>query len=134
MGGHLLEDVATEEVRRRERLVAVDDEALLICPWASRSPFHLRVIPRAPAPRFEEAEGGAAMIATALRALGGALGGVPQLNLWVRTAPRGTEEFCWHIDILPRLTIRAGFELGTGVDINTYPPERAAADLREALA
>ena len=34
---------------------------------------------------------------------------------------------------LPRLTIQAGFELGTGVDINIYPPERAAADLREAL-
>ena len=48
MGSHLLADVATEEVRRRERLVAVDDEALLVCPWASRSPFELRVIPRTP--------------------------------------------------------------------------------------
>ena len=38
MGGHLLEDVATEEIRRRERFVAVDDEAMLIAPWASRSP------------------------------------------------------------------------------------------------
>ena len=73
------------------------------------------------------------MIATALRALAGALGGVPQLNLWVRTAPRGAEEFCWHIDIVPRLTIRAGFELGTGVEINVYAPERAASDLRAAL-
>ena len=33
----------------------------------------------------------------------------------------------------PRLTVRAGFELGTGVDINVYPPERAAADLRLVL-
>ena len=76
-------------MRRRERLVAIDDEALLVCPWASRSPFELRVIPARPAPRFEEDEAGAAMIATALRALGRALGAVPQLNLWVRTAPRG---------------------------------------------
>ena len=73
------------------------------------------------------------MIATALRALAGALGAVPQLNLWVRTAPRGADEFCWHVDIVPRLTIAAGFELGTGVEINVYPPERAAADLRAAL-
>ena len=73
------------------------------------------------------------MIATALRALAGTLGALPQLNLWVRTAPRGAGEFCWHIDLLPRLTNRAGFELGTGVEINVYPPERAAADLREAL-
>ena len=58
MGSHLLEDVATEEVRRRERLVAIDDEALLICPWASRSPFELRVIPRRAEPRFEQGRGG----------------------------------------------------------------------------
>ena len=133
MGAHLVEDVAAEEIRRRERLVAVDDEAVLVAPWASRSPFHLRLMPRAPTARFEDSEGGAAMLGTALRALGTALGGMPQLNLWIRTAPRGTEEFCWHLEILPRLTVRAGFELGTGVDINTYAPERAASDLREAL-
>ena len=48
MGSHLLGDVTVEEIRRRERLVAVDEEAVLICPWASRSPFELRVIPREP--------------------------------------------------------------------------------------
>jgi UDPglucose--hexose-1-phosphate uridylyltransferase len=133
MGSHLLGDVAVEEIRRRERLVAVDDDAMLICPWASRSPFELRVVPRRPAARFEDDGAGTAMIQTALRALGGALGTVPQFNLWVRTAPRGIDEFCWHVDIVPRLTIRAGFEQGTGVEINVYPPERAAADLRAAL-
>ena len=46
MGGHLLEDVLVEEVRRRDRLVAIDGEAALICPWASRSPFELRLVPR----------------------------------------------------------------------------------------
>jgi UDPglucose--hexose-1-phosphate uridylyltransferase len=135
MGGHLLSDVAVEEVRRRDRLVAVDDEALLVCPWASRSPFELRVIPRSSAPSFEEdGDTGTAMIRRAITALAKLFGDPPQLNLWVRTAPRGTEEFCWHVDVLPRLTIRAGFELGTGVDVNVYPPERAAADLRDALA
>ena len=134
MGGHLLGDVAIEEVRRKERMVAIDDEAILICPWASRSPFELRIVPRNPAPSFEaEGEGGAAMIGTALRALAGVFGALPQFNLWIRTAPSGAEEFSWHIDIVPRLTIRAGFELGTGVDISTYAPERAASDLRDAL-
>ena len=133
MGGHLLSDVATEEVRRKERLVAIDDEALLVCPWASRSPFELRVIPRRPAPAFDDDETGTAMIRTALRALAALFGSPPQLNLWVRTAPHGTDEFCWHVDILPRVTVRAGFELGTGVEVNIYPPERAAAELRDAL-
>ena len=121
MGGNLLGDIAAEEVRRRERLVAVDDDALLVCPWASRSPFELRVIPRRPAPSFEaDEEVGTGMIATALRALAALFEAPPPLNLWVRTAPRGVREFCWHVDIVPRLTMRAGFELGTGVDLNIY--------------
>jgi UDPglucose--hexose-1-phosphate uridylyltransferase len=135
MGGHLLSEVAAEEVRRGERLVAIDDEALLVCPWASRAPFELRVIPRRPAASFErDGEIGTAMIRTALVALARLFGPSPQLNLWVRTAPRGAEEFHWHVDVVPRLTVRAGFEMGTGVEVNVYAPERAAADLREALA
>jgi UDPglucose--hexose-1-phosphate uridylyltransferase len=132
-GGHLLSDIASEEVRRRERLVAIDDEAMLVAPWASRSPFELRVVPRRSAPRFQDDEAGTAMVRTGLMALARLFGTAPQLNLWVRTAPRGAEDFGWHVDIVPRLTVRAGFEMGTGVDINVYPPERVAADLREAL-
>jgi len=132
-GGGLLSDVLVEEVRRQERLVAIDDEAALICPWASRSPFELRVVPRREAPSFEEDEVGAAMIRTALRVLAARFDGPPELNLWVRTAPRGAERFHWHVDVAPRLTVKAGFELGTDVDINVYPPEQAAADLRECL-
>lgn len=132
-GAGLLSDVLVEEVRRADRLVAIDDEAALICPWASRSPFELRVIPRRESARFEQDKGGAAMIATAMRTLAARFDGPPELNLWVRTAPHGAEPFHWHVDIAPRLTIKAGFELGTGVDINIYPPEQAAADLRECL-
>ena len=53
-GAGLLADVLIEEVRRKERLVAIDDEAALICPWASRGPFELRVIPRREVERFED--------------------------------------------------------------------------------
>jgi UDPglucose--hexose-1-phosphate uridylyltransferase len=134
MGGELLADVASEEVRRRERLVAIDDDAMVICPWASRSPFELRVIPRESSPRFEEdGEVGVGALATALRALRERFGDALELNLWVRTAPRGTDAFHWHIDIAPRLAIKAGFELATGVDINIFPPERAAQELRDSL-
>lgn len=133
-GGGLLSDVLVEEVRRRDRLVAIDDEAALICPWASRTPYELRVVPRREEASFAESTVGAAMIRTAMRALAERFDGAPELNLWVVTAPRGAEQFHWHVDIAPRLSVKAGFELGTGVDINIYPPERAAADLREALA
>jgi UDPglucose--hexose-1-phosphate uridylyltransferase len=133
-GGSLLADVLVEEVRRRERLVAIDDEAALICPWASRSPFELRVIPRREATSFADDTAGVAMIGTALRLLAERFDRSPELNLWVRTAPRGSEHFHWHVDIAPRLSIKASFEFATGVDINTYPPERAAEDLRACLS
>ena len=132
-GGELLSDIASEEVRRRERLVAIDDDAMVICPWASHGPFELRVIPRRSAARFEEDDAGAAALGTALRALKGRFGDELELNLWVRTAPRNTEPFHWHIDIAPKLSHKAGFEFATGVNINIIPPERAASELREAL-
>ena len=132
-GSGLLSDVLVEEVRRRERLVAIDEEAALICPWASRSPYELRVVPRREAARFEEDTAGAEMLRTAMRLLAERFDGPPELNLWVTTAPRGADRFHWHVDIAPRLTVKAGLELGAGVDINIYPPERAAADLRELI-
>jgi len=84
-----------------------------------------------PAARFEEDTAGAAMIRTAMRLLAARFDGSPELNLWVITAPRGAEPFHWHVDIAPRLTNKASFEFATTVDINVYPPERAASDLRE---
>ena len=134
MGGNLLQDLVQEEVRGRDRLVAVDDEAVLLAPYASRLPYQLLLAPRTPRERFED-DGplGAALLHDALNRLRRVLGGVmPPLNLWVRTAPRGAERFCWRIDIVPRLTHLAGLELGTGVHLNIVAPERAAADLREA--
>jgi UDPglucose--hexose-1-phosphate uridylyltransferase len=132
MGGNLLGDLVQHEVRQRERLVAVDGEAVLIAPYAARVPYQLMIAPRKPRMRFEDdGPTGAAMLADALRRLARRLGASPPLNLWVRTAPRGAEHFCWRIDILPRLTHLAGLELGAGVGLNIVAPERAAAELRD---
>jgi UDPglucose--hexose-1-phosphate uridylyltransferase len=132
-GRNLLEDLLQEEVRRRDRLVAVDSEAVAICPFASRVPFQVQLIPRKPRARFED-DGplAASLLHGTLGRLERVLGAVPPFNLWIRTAPRGAERFCWRIDLLPRLTHLAGLELGTGVNLNVMPPELAAARLRDA--
>jgi UDPglucose--hexose-1-phosphate uridylyltransferase len=132
-GRNLLEDLLQEEVRRRDRIVAIDREAVALCPFASRVPFQLQIVPRKPRARFED-DGplGAALLHDVLGRLGRALGAVPPFNLWVRTAPSGAGYFCWRIDLLPRLTHLAGLELGTGVNLNIMPPELAAARLRES--
>jgi UDPglucose--hexose-1-phosphate uridylyltransferase len=131
-GRNLMEDLLQEEVRRRDRLVAVDDEAVALAPFASQVPFHLQVVPRTPAARFED-DGplGAGMLHEALARLAAELGALPPFNMWVRTAPRGAERFSWRIDILPRLAQPAGLEMGTGVHLNVLPPEVAAERLRD---
>lgn len=131
MGQNLLGDLVAEEVRRRERIVAIDEEAVLMAPYASRLPFQLMLAPRMPRARFEDAgPSGAALLHEGLCRLARYLGSSPPLNLWVRTAPRGATDFCWRIDIVPRLTHLAGLELSTDVNLNIVEPERAAAALR----
>jgi len=133
MGGNLLGDLLQHEVRLRERIVAIDSEAVLLAAYGGRSPYQLMIVPRAPRMRFEdEGPTGATLLHDGLGRLARHLGPHPPLNLWVRTAPRGAEHFCWRIDIVPRVTHEAGFELGSGVGINIVAPERAAAELREA--
>ncbi len=131
MGHDLLEDLVAEEVRRCERIVAIDDESVLLAPYASRVPFQLMLAPRRPCPRFETDVVGAQLLHDGLSRLARLLGSSPPLNLWVRTAPRGVEHFCWRIDIAPRLTHLAGLELSTGLNLNIVAPEHAASLLRD---
>jgi UDPglucose--hexose-1-phosphate uridylyltransferase len=133
MGQNLLGDLIAEEVRRGERIVAIDDEAVLIAPYASRLPFQLMLAPRTPRPRFQDDGAlGAALLHDGLSRLARHLGSSPPLNLWVRTAPRGADDFCWRIDVMPRLTHLAGLELSTELNLNIVAPEHAAELLRGA--
>jgi UDPglucose--hexose-1-phosphate uridylyltransferase len=133
MGGNLLADLLQEEVRKRKRIVAIDSEAVAMCPFASQVPFQLMLVPRTPRARFEDdGPTGATLLHAVLGRLARRLGSSPPLNLWIRTAPQGAEHFCWRIDLLPRLTHLAGLELGAGVHLNSVAPEDAAAQLREA--
>ena len=133
MGANLLGDLVAEEVRRGERIVAIDEEAVLLAPFASRVPFQLLLAPREPRARFEDTGAtGAALLHDGLGRLGRHLSCSPPLNLWIRTAPRGAQDFCWRIDVMPRLTHLAGLELSTELNLNIVAPEDAAAALREA--
>ena len=132
MGGNLLQDLVQEEVKLGERIVAIDAEAVLMVPYGARFPYQLMLAPRRPRGRFDDdGPTGAALLHDGLSRLARLMGASPPLNLWVRTAPRGADHFCWRIDIVPRLTHMAGLELGTGVHLNIVAPEQAAAELRE---
>ncbi len=111
--------------------MAIDSEGVAVCPFASHVPFHVQIAPREPAPRFED-DGPlcAALLHDVLRRLAAELDGSPPLNMWVRTAPRGAEVFCWRMDLLPRLAHPAGLEMGAGIQLCALAPEVAAERLR----
>jgi UDPglucose--hexose-1-phosphate uridylyltransferase len=61
--------------------------------------------------------------------------GDPDYNLVLHTSPLSLcreEALHWYWRLAPRLTRTAGFELGTGLRINTLSPEHVATLLRES--
>lgn len=129
-GACLLCDLLQEEIRLEERVVAFDEHAVVLAPYASRLPYQLQLVPRNHAAHF--AEDGAAvapLLRRALILLREHLGGSPPLNIWLRTAPHDAQQFHWRIEIVPRLTALAGLELGTGLAVNVVAPETVADEL-----
>jgi UDPglucose--hexose-1-phosphate uridylyltransferase len=61
----------------------------------------------------------------------------PDLNFTIRSGPSdyaSARHFHWYVSVIPRLTRVAGFELGSGMFINTVLPEAAAEFLRNVNA
>ncbi|MCK4176346.1 HIT domain-containing protein [Aciditerrimonas ferrireducens] len=128
--------VAAEE-DAGHRVVLADDRVLVVAPFWSGVPYEMLVLPRAHTAHLHRAHpqdlaGVGQAIREALRRLRQRLGDVAY-NVVFHAAPyRAPEPYHWHVHILPKLTTRAGFELGTGVAINIVAPETAAAELRAA--
>jgi UDPglucose--hexose-1-phosphate uridylyltransferase len=114
-------------------------EARAWCPWGSGTPFEVRVALAHEHGRFADAtDEHVRALADALRdtlaRLAKALGD-PPYNVVVHTAAaRGDDPYHWWVEVVPRIGVVAGFEIGTGVLVNTTPPEQAAAALRDASA
>ncbi|NPV69415.1 MAG: DUF4921 family protein [Firmicutes bacterium] len=130
-------DVLRYESENGDRIVDESAGFIVYCPVASRFPYETWIAPACHLPRFEETPEDlsrelAAVLRNTVRRLEAAFDN-PPYNLILHTAPFGAagDGFHWHIEILPRLTIAAGFELGTGYYINPTPPEMAAPLLRE---
>jgi UDPglucose--hexose-1-phosphate uridylyltransferase len=93
------------------------------------------VLPRRHAAAFDgEVDRGdlARCLGEATRRVAGALGD-PAYNVVLHHAPRGEERvasYHWHVEILPRTTGIAGFELASGIFVNTVGPSEAARALR----
>jgi UDPglucose--hexose-1-phosphate uridylyltransferase len=113
----------------RESLEIASAGALqLLAHPAGRAPYELLI-----APTEHRPDGDADMFAAALRLLRDGIGrlraveGPVPLNAWAHAGGH------WHLEVLPRLTVLAGLELGAGLYVNSLPPEEAAAGLRKGF-
>jgi UDPglucose--hexose-1-phosphate uridylyltransferase len=149
-GRCLLCDIRADEREDRSRLVAANGAGIVTAAVAGRYPFEMLLIPTRHAPVLDRGAAGdfaglGELLAQSLGALR-RLKGDCSLNLVFHGAPRvaaGDRDprlnalvhdpaaiFHWHLEIIPRLSRSAGFEIGTGFTINAVLPEEAARQLR----
>ena len=126
------------EKKDKVRVIFENSSVIAFCPFISRTAFEIHVFPKEHHGRFENFPSQllpdlAEAMQKSLLMLNKTLKN-PAYNFFVHTSPAdGTEDYAyyhWHVEILPKTAVWAGFELGTGIDISTIEPERAAVFLK----
>jgi len=120
------------------RIVFENRDFIVLCPFASKIAFEIRIYPKSHHAYFERIEDDekeflAEAFKVAFSKLSKALND-PPYNFFLHTAPcdgRNYDHYHWHFEILPKTSTWAGFELGTGIEISTIEPETAAKYLRK---
>ncbi|MEO8496927.1 MAG: DUF4921 family protein [Planctomycetota bacterium] len=119
------------------RHVTETESFAVFCAFSSRFPYEMWVLPKEHCESFEETPDAelaelAELMQNLIRRLE-ALLDAPAYNYWIRNAPfrlSSHDDYHWRIELTPRMTRLAGFELGTGCFINPVSPEQAALNLR----
>jgi UDPglucose--hexose-1-phosphate uridylyltransferase len=126
------------ELKDRQRVIYENEKFVVVCPFAPQVSFEVRVYPKEHQPYFEKmTEQGKELFAEAMqKALDKLYQGLkdPAYNFYFHTAPcdgASYDHYHWHLNILPKTNIWAGFELGAGIEISTIEPEKAAEFLRK---
>lgn len=126
-----------EELEEQKRVVLASEHFVAAELFASPAPFCTHIYPRRHMASFgdissKEIADLGRVLRTVLAKLYHGLEN-PDFNFTIRTAPAecvGVRYFHWYMSVIPRLTRTAGFELGSGMFINTVIPEEAAEFLR----
>jgi UDPglucose--hexose-1-phosphate uridylyltransferase len=130
-------DVVKNELRERKRIIEENAYAIAIAPYASKEPFEISILPKKHLPYFEKTppqvtRAVVSMLQSIMQRIKNNLND-PDLNFFIHDAPVARRDYNyhhWHIEVMPKVSIHAGFELSTGIDINVVEPETAAKILR----
>jgi UDPglucose--hexose-1-phosphate uridylyltransferase len=129
-----------DEISTGTRVVAENSSFIAIIPYASLTPFHIWIFPRMHCSSYEniteeEMRDLASILKLVLLKMYHGLGD-PDYNYTIRTAPLADKEtryFHWYMSIVPRISKSAGFELGSGMYINSAIPEESAQFLKNVV-
>jgi len=135
-------DLIRAEQKSGQRIVWQDPELIAWCPFASRMPMLLRITTRSHQACFEDLS--ESTIDSIAQLVYRAVGWLEQLrggtayNLCLYTRPPAASDpadsFHWSLELFPRMTELAGFELSSGCMISPVLPEQAAAGYRRAAS
>lgn len=135
-GVPLVRSLLDWEVDQQIRVVEETEHFFLICPYASRHAFQIWIVPRQDSHFPELPAGPLAELGRLLRKYVDCLETVldqPSYNILIHQPPTSeTGNIGWYVELFPRLTRSAGYELGTDVWVNPVPPETAAKRMRSA--
>ncbi len=128
-----------EKESKSPRLISEDSDFFVFAPYASINPMEFWVMPRKHAANIlslsdEEISAFARTLKGSLKALKDLVNDPPyNYGFHLALDPEARGYFHWHLEVYPKLSIWAGFELSTGTYINTVTPETAAESLRKAI-
>ena len=130
-------DVIKMEKKEGTRVVEENEHAIAITPYASKIPFEVRILPKKHFPKFLDTPPAvmrsiALITQSVLRRVKRYVND-PDHNVFIHEAPFDHDKYAyhhWHLEILPKVSTFAGFELSTGIEINIIAPESAASILR----
>jgi UDPglucose--hexose-1-phosphate uridylyltransferase len=108
------------EARDHNMVIAEADGLVAFCHPVGRLPYEALIVPTGDA-ALPDALRLVRDVVVRLRAAEGAL----PWNAWLHR-----DGNAWHLELVPRLSILAGLELGAGVYVNSVPPWQAAENLR----
>jgi UDPglucose--hexose-1-phosphate uridylyltransferase len=121
------------------RVISQDNDFVALTPYASIVPLEFWILPKNHAPNIlnlttAEVSSFARNLKAALKALKDLVNDPPyNYGFHLAINKDVADYYHWHLEVYPKLSTWAGFELSSGMYINTVPPETAAAELKKKL-
>jgi UDPglucose--hexose-1-phosphate uridylyltransferase len=129
-------DMIRDEQREKERVIYEDASFIAFCPYVSRFPYEIWILPKLHCSDFANIRRDC--VPCMARALRDSLLRLkkllsdPPFNFIIHTSPvngHERDDYHWHVEIMPKLAKVAGFEWGSGFYVNPVPPDIAAKNL-----